>query len=203
MKATKHLLIVSAILLVLFIMGCIPSLHPLYTDEDRLIVPGLYGSWVTIDGKEQYDFLVCEEDTAAYSVLYTEFPQKGFISRDSSRALFEVNIVELDRKLFMDFYPDDDDSELDELNSLMSVHLMPMHTFAKMEISNDTLRIWRFDPAWLEELFGENRIRIAHEVVDDQIVLTASTEDLQGFISKYSEEPGAYLEPEKLIRRKN
>jgi len=67
-------------------------------------------------------------------------------------------------------------------------------------VSGDTMTIWRFNPDWLEKLFDENRIRISHENVGDQIVLTASTEELQKFIAKYSYDQEAYVDPEILIR---
>jgi hypothetical protein len=72
-----------------------------------------------------------------------------------------------------------------------------------LEVKDDTLVIRRFDPEWLTELFKENRIRIAHEIVEDQVVLTAPTEDLQSFVVKYAEDPNAFVDPEVLVRVMN
>ena len=64
------------------------------------------------------------------------------------------------------------------------------------------MNIQWYNEEWLIGLFKENKIRIAHEkipyeggkAVNDefQVVLTASTDDLQKFMLKYSDDPKAF-----------
>lgn len=183
------------------VAGCIPSLHPLYTDRDRKRMDVITGDWLSDDSSSMYR-IMADPDEPSYVFTYTDLSRKGnLFAQDSSRANFIVNLVSLNGSDFMDFFPGDND-DLQNLNMLLQVHLIPAHTFAKFRVTQDTIIIWRFDPEWLEDLFEENRIRISHEKMDDQIVLTASTEELQKFVSKYADDPAAYVEPEVLIRQR-
>jgi hypothetical protein len=185
----------------MLLAGCIPSLHPLYTDNDRIQMDEITGDWLSADSTSMYNIIAVADHQPAYKLTYSESREKGDLSqRNTAAADFEVNLVKLGGATFMDFYPGDNES-LDDMNTLLAIHLIPAHTFAKFRVTNDTLFIWRFDPDWLKKLFDENRIRISHEKLDDQIVLTASTRELQKFVTKYANDPEAYIYPEVLIRK--
>ncbi|MCX6233587.1 MAG: hypothetical protein NT175_02540 [Bacteroidetes bacterium] len=198
---TKKVLATLAFMFML-LAGCIPSLHPLYTDKDRISMDEIMGVWLSAEGTSMYYIIADPDDQPSYTFTYFELPKKNdLFQRDSTPANLEVNLVRLGGATFMDFYPGDNEY-LDKMNTLLAIHLIPAHTFAKFRISNDTLTIWRFDPDWLKKLFEENRIRISHEKLEDQIVLTASTEELQKFVAKYADDPEAYIDPEVLIRKR-
>jgi hypothetical protein len=197
---TKNALVLMAFMFSL-LAGCIPSLHPLYTDGDRKRMDAITGKWLSDDSSSMYR-ITADRDEPSYLFTYSDLSRTGGpFGNDSSSADFIVNLVSLNGSDFMDFFPGEND-DLENLNILLQVHLIPAHTFAKFRVTQDTIIIWRFDPEWLEDLFDENRIRISHEKIDDQIVLTASTEELQKFVSKYADDPSAYVEPEILIRQR-
>ena len=179
--------------------GCVPSLHPLYTDEDRIKADEIVGTWYSDDKDEIYEISSDPDDPYQYIFKYSERETSGIITRDSTAAFFDVNLVKLGDVMFMDFYPGENES-LENLNDLLEIHLIAAHTFAKFEVKGDTLKIWRMDPDWISLLFKENRVRIAHEQIDDQVILTASTPDLQKFMTKYGSLDEAYVEPEILAR---
>jgi hypothetical protein len=198
---TKKVLAALALIFML-LAGCIPSLHPLYTDKDRVRMDEITGTWLSDDSSTMYRIMADSNDQRAYLLTYFELSNKGgMFQSDSSHANFEVNLVRLGGSAFMDFYPGKNE-ELDNMNMLLAIHLIPAHTFARFRVTRDSLFIWRFDPDWLQKLFDENRIRIAHEKTDDQIVLTASTEELQKFVTKYAGDPEAYIRPEVLVRKR-
>ena len=59
-----------------------------------------------------------------------------------------------------------------------------------------------FKTEWLEDLFKQRKIRIKHEVIkDDEILLTASSKDLQKFVLKYEEEKKAYKDGDEYIKK--
>lgn len=97
----------------------------------------------------------------------------------------------------MDFYPDE---EPRIKNGFYQIHQIPAHTFARVWIEGDVLRIAPMNPQWLEELISEKKARIAHERIEDTIVLTASTKKLQRFILQYAEDEDAFVEPEEYSR---
>ncbi|MGC9344920.1 MAG: hypothetical protein ACP5E3_19600, partial [Bacteroidales bacterium] len=70
------------------------------------------------------------------------------------------------------------------------------HSVARVEFYSDgNFAFFWYDEEWLNELFEQNRVKISHEVIQQEksesmtaYVLTASTEELQKFLLKYGEE---------------
>jgi len=89
-------------------------------------------------------------------------------------------------QLFLDFYPVD--YEEGNLNKLVSYHLLKTHSLVKIDIASDgILKLRWFDEDKISELIKSNRIKIKYEKVgiDETILLTASSDELQKFIAKY------------------
>jgi hypothetical protein len=57
------------------------------------------------------------------------------------------------------------------------------------------------DPDWLKKLVADNPKAIQHEKIDDEIILTASTKDLQTFWLKHLDTNGAFGEPSNMKRK--
>ena len=176
MKTIKILTGLAALLLL--ISGCIPSLHPLYTEEDIVFEESLLGTW----GKTPETWTFSTDDSVSYDLT--------IISEEDTTYL-EVHMVILNGHYFMDFYPEDND-HIDIPDHLV-LNLLAVHTFARVSFDGYELKVRYFDPSWLDTLFEQNRIRIKHEVLDDDnIVLTAPTDELQKFVSKYADDPKAF-----------
>lgn len=209
-KKTGFIIVIS---LVLLISGCIPSIHPLYFNKDRLVLNELEGKWLS-ESDDIWEFVKIENEPS-YTLSYSEHEQKGAVEKNSTTAIFEANVVKLGGHYFIDLYPGDNDY-LEKMNSFLAVHLITAHTFLKLEVKDEQLVIYQMSPKWLEDLFKENKIRIKHETVVDEatvnspdnvfkspmahesIILTASTKELQKFITKYAEDEDAFGEPEIL-----
>ena len=175
MKTNRILTGLAALLLL--ISGCIPSLHPLYTDEDIVFEKTLLGAW----GNDEEIWTFSTDDSVSYdlTIIYEE---------DTS--YFEVHMVILNDHYFIDFYPANND-HLD-IPGHLALNLLAVHTFARISFDKKELQVRHFEPRWLDSLFEQNRIRIKHEVLDDgSIVLTAPTDELQKFVSKYANDPNA------------
>jgi two-component system phosphate regulon sensor histidine kinase PhoR len=71
---------------------------------------------------------------------------------------------------------------------------------AKVSQIEPTLQMSFPDPKWLESHLKENPKAIRHEQIDDRVLLTASTQELQEFVCKHAETPGAFGEPSNLKR---
>ena len=78
-----------------------------------------------------------------------------------------------------------------------------MHTSYRVEILNDgSFELSQLDGSYINSLIDQKKIRINHETAtDDNIVITASTSELQKYLIKYSDEPEAY-ESKKTIFKK-
>ena len=174
----------SIILIVtMFFSGCVVySFYPLYTEKDLFPNDILTGEWIDDDG-ESWNFehayfgkKVPENIDSTSYVLTLKSEEEG-------ESEFSVHIIKLGGHYFLDFYLeeffDDDNFDFEDL------HIIPVHTFAKLELKDDHVIIRWFDQSWLEDLIKENKIRIHHENNGDVILLTAKPKELQKFVTKY------------------
>ncbi|MBT3384488.1 MAG: hypothetical protein HN778_11975 [Prolixibacteraceae bacterium] len=198
MKA-KNLSIILVV--TLFLSGCVVySFYPLYTEKDLFPNEILTGNWVD-DENTEWNFKHAfvqgktpkEIDSTSY-ILYLK-------DKDEKVSEFNIHIIKLGGHYFLDFYLeefiDDDNLELEDL------HIIPVHTFAKLTVEENQLQINWFDQDWLEDLIEENKIRIHHENNDDFILLTAKPKELQKFVTKYVNSEEAFKDGmEALLTRK-
>ncbi|MFQ5445617.1 MAG: hypothetical protein ACE5FF_01680 [Saprospiraceae bacterium] len=213
----KLKIIVFALLgVVFFLQSCIPSIHPIYTKDKLVEVKEIPGVWVgtadddggrTITDEDEKMKITVKSDTGqAETWTFSKRGDKSYllihVDEEGRPAAFDVHIIKLDENYFMDFYPTDmpqgnvfsSNLQLDNLNSFQAIHLIAVHTFAKMELKDGLLTIRMFDPDFLQKLFERKQIRIKHEETEDGYILTASPEELQKFASKYAHVKEAFLE---------
>ncbi len=174
----------------LVISGCIPSVHPLYTEDDLVFEPNILGIWIESGNDVEWVF----EDSGknSYVVRITE---EGKLSN------LEVHLVKLDDKYFFDFFEGEND-HIKDINGYLALQFIPIHTFVKVIITDEYMEIYRFDPGWLEEILKADPTLVKHEVTKDYILLTASTHELQRFILDYAQVMEAYTEKAVLYRKK-
>lgn len=175
----KHIILFFSLFALL--QSCIPSLHPLYTPETLAFEPALLGTWK--DNEGVYTFK--EGKGKSYILSYIE---------EGEEVAYRVHLVKLGDQYFFDFYTN---KAADDIAMGLSIAgFVPTHTFAKVKWADNKLEIRHFaEGEWLEELFEQRRIRIKHEVIDNEIiVLTASPKELQQFFLKYADDPKAFTE---------
>jgi hypothetical protein len=194
MKA-KWILVV--LLLAVVMEGCIvKSLHPFYTEKNVVFKQELMGTW-----KDQqtgtWQISPIKEKKSAYRMKVT--------SNEGISATFIAHLFELNNIVYLDFLPEEQDGKQVDL---FAFHLIPSHSLARVKnIAGDRVRIEWLNEEWLSELFAENKIRIAHEVVheneqkqdDKMYILTASTDELQKFILKYGNDPEAFTGKSEVV----
>ena len=183
MRAIK---LMVALGLVMLVAGCVPSLHPLYTDEDLVYDPALVGTWTEEESEDTWTFRKSGEK--AYDLIYTE----GGVP-----ARFDAHLVRVGEFLFLDTYP----GEPDIKNNFYLIHLIPAHTFLRIGIEGDVLRYAMLDLDWLKKMISEKKVDIGHEEIEGGILLTASTKELQAFFLKYAEDERAFPDPKELHRQ--
>jgi hypothetical protein len=183
MRAAKSMV---ALGLVMLLAGCVPSLHPLYTEEDLVYDPALVGTWTEEESEDTWTFRELGDE--AYELIYTE---KGVPAR------FEAHLVRVGEFLFLDTYP----GEPDIKNDFYLIHLVPAHTFLRIEIETNVLRYAMLDLDWLKRMISEKKAEIAHEEIEGGILLTAPPKELQAFLLKYAEDDKAFPDPQELHRQ--
>ena len=170
--------------LLLLIAGCVRSLQPLYTDKDLVAKPEVIGSWLEEDGKETWTFRQSGPQS------YTMLGSKG-IPGDTAR--FDAHFVQLGKFLFLDLFPQKEGPAMK--NDLYSFQLVPVHTFWRVWMEENAFRPAMLDNDWLKKMLDEGKIEIAHERIDDSIVLTAPTKELQLLVLKYADDEKAFPRP--------
>ncbi|NJN27844.1 MAG: hypothetical protein HC819_18665 [Cyclobacteriaceae bacterium] len=180
---------------ILFLSGCgIFSLHPLYNPQDLLMKSEIIGSWQ--DRSDENIHI-----TIAY--LDEKFYRFTMIEKGDTMH-FKMGLMKLDGQYFIDLYPNDEcgvfgnDSSCEWFENMFKNYI-PVHTFMKLEFAGEEIALTGFDNERLIKLFHENKIRLAHEIPnredeDGYVVITASTDDLQKFISRYANDAEAFDE---------
>ncbi|MCF8368330.1 MAG: hypothetical protein K9G76_04750 [Bacteroidales bacterium] len=192
---TRTIILLS--FLALLVTSCfVKSLHPFYLEKDVVYKSSLNGSWLDEDSVSweirpyvfSKGFLLGDSTDNSYE--FKMFEESGNVSR------FNVHLFTLNKVYYLDFAP----IRNDEDDDMVDYHMVPTHSLARIEIvSEEEIIISWFNESWLQKLFEENRIKIAHEKIrttdnisSEQYVLTASTEELRKFIIKYGNEPEAF-----------
>lgn len=167
--------------------GCVPSLHPLFTDKDLVFDPALVGTWVDEDGKSTWTFQKSGEN--AYELVYTE---------NEEPAKFQAHLLKLGDFLFLDIFPEESEMK----NGLYKGLLIPAHGFSRIWIEGDSVRLAYLDPDWLKGMIDKKKIKIDYDLIDQTIILTAQTNELQNFALKYAEDNKAFSNKSELHRQK-
>jgi hypothetical protein len=168
-----------AVTLALVLSACVPSLNPLYTEHDLVFDPALVGHWAENDNAQD-TWTFEKSGDQDYKAIYQEKGKTGE---------FDVHLVKLGERLFLDFYPQDDGIKEMDRNDFYRFHFLPVHTFARVSLSGSTVDMAFLDPDWLKKLLDREPKAIRHERRgEDGIILTASTKDLQTFLLKHADE---------------
>ena len=192
-------------MLALLAGSCIPSLFPLYTEEDLVTDDRIVGTWASgemgtwvierLDYRPTSDFFSSDwsdaEKKNTYKLVVIETD-----GGDTLETEFVMHMLVLGGQHYLNYYPVN--YELD--HDFLSWHMVEANNFSKVWITDDSISLGFFDPSFLEELIDENRIKISHIRHDDGILITARTKELQKFVIKYGDEEDAILEPDVLKR---
>ena len=194
--------------------GCVPviSLQPLFTQDTLIFDTQLLGTWVenpsdvrgawvfTRLGPDGADTLPEALKSSAENVYHLSITDP-----EGRRGSFFACLVKLDNSIFMDVFPDvlpsgADDPDKAELfyNAFFFVRA---HTFVKVNLSGNRMSMWLTNDDKIHDLLESRPSPVAFESVEDRPILTASTKDLQAFVSKYADDDRVFADEIILERR--
>lgn len=219
MKAYIKLLVIS-LMLSAFLSGCfLKSVHPLVKPSDSISIPGLEGTWEEEDsrwtfigeteGNEEMKTIMEDMDLSYDGHGYLTLVE-GFEDTRIDSMLFMSTFVKLNGEIYMDLYPlsllssplQYKNQGLYSSSTFIDFHLVPVHTFSKVKTSGNEIKIQLFKDSWINDIIEENRVRVKHEKIENGVLLTASTDELQKFLIKYGDMEDAYDAPMTLKRIK-
>ena len=188
--------------LVLLLNSCIiKSIKPFYLKEHVKFNKDLIGNWTTgkssswqimsfkevweEDNKdEDGNVKLMKEDKDAYE-LYKDAYIVNYISSEKE-AIFIAMPFMVDEHLFLDFTPFE--YEDSSINGLAAQHLLKTHSVTYVDFKDDgTLKFKWLDESVVKKLISEKKLRIKHEEtgIDQDLILTASSEELYRFLKKF------------------
>jgi len=176
--------------LAVVVSGCwVRSLNPIYTEKDVTFDPKLVGTWVVADDDGEEETMVFRRSGEnAYELVYVSRGKAG---------TFDAKLVKIDDTLFVDISPKPPQG----FEGGYTLHLIRSHSFVKIEIGEKETRIIPLDHEWLKKALDAGKVKLAHEVVDELVVLTASTEDLQKFLRTHADDKKAFPKASVLRRQ--
>ena len=172
------------ILLVLFaalLAGCpARSIHPLFTEKDAVFNSALIGSW---DNKDEiYTFEKLKESIYRLVIRSRE-------ENDSS--VYSVMLGKIGQSWFFDSFPIVNSNEH---------HYMSVHVFTRMVLQGDSLTIATLEDDWLLKMIEEKKIKIGHIRRENEIILTASTKELQKLFAEIGTNNDAFPDQKTFAR---
>jgi hypothetical protein len=195
--------------------GCVPvmSLHPLFTEEKLVFENKLLGKWMDDPNspKSTWEFKRIEDSKQKDGELNPpKKPEKAYKlillnNEDNTKGSFYAHLVKLENRLFLDVYPSripcaEPDPNEDWL--LNTFFLIPGHSFVIIDSIEPQLKMRWTNQEELKKLLKEEPGAVKHELVEDGIILTASTEQLQQFVLKYADDERVFSEETILTRSK-
>jgi hypothetical protein len=194
MKTTlPHVLLLA---LTLTLLGCLPSLNPLYTDKDLIHDPALLGAWVEENddtNKKERSWTFTKEDEHAYKLE---------IKEGERQSPFGAHLLKLGGQRYLDICPADTGSEGARHEDLYNSLILPGHLFMKVKRIEPVLEMQALNGDWLEKFLQANPKALPHQKLKEgPLVLTGSTEELQAFVLQHADETEAWGDPSKLQQR--
>jgi hypothetical protein len=165
------------VLLSMALAGCVPSWNPFYAEKDLTFDPALVGTWRPVEAKES------SKETWAFTKAGDKLYQLQQTDEEGRKAAFEARLFKLKDHRFLDLYLTKVEGDQLKVNAWASISLVPAHLLLKVEQIEPALKLAAMNPDWMQTYLKQHPNAIAHRVVSDgNIVLAASTDELQKFV---------------------
>lgn len=171
------------------LVGCVPSLHELYTDDTLVWDPDLVGTWRTDNSTWTFEG---DPNNKLYKLLIVEQDEK----RGRLENRLEARLVEIEGDDYLDLFPDKEVKL--NVGNWFGASLLRAHIFLKLQIKAESITLAIMNPDIVEKMIEKNPSIIKHEKTEDRIVLTASPSQLQEFIKKNASMKNFFSDPEEL-----
>ncbi len=95
---------------------------------------------------------------------------------------------------FADMFPSEPDEKMGG-NEWWSLHIVPVHSVCKVDLSGNALVFTPLNGEWVGEMLEKKALSLSRATVesgDDQILLTASPKELVSFLKLYGGDTNAF-----------
>lgn len=164
-----------SLILCLIAPGCVPSVHGIASKDSLTFEPKLLGYWCSDNRKECWRFT--KRGFNQYHAVYLESDGETWIS--------DADLVKLKDHYFLDLFPT-------KHSAPDKGFYLPTHIFMHIRSMTPKLEYAVMDPDGVKKMLKKDPSLIKHEVVDDGILLTAGTKELQAFLVKNVNNPKVF-----------
>lgn len=193
----KTITILAAFIILFSLNSCLLTLYPIYTESDVVFKESLLGNFKKI--KEDDDVSMIIQPLSNYKgdlpPAIKAISGKGYLAtlKDAEQNVILESVVfavQLGNGLYLDFLPLHPKNGDEYFESMR----IPMHSVYRIKSldARTGFVMQRFSSGFLSGLIEHNKIRISNENIDNQHVITASTQELQDYIRKYGHLEDAY-----------
>lgn len=196
--------------------GCVPvvSLQPLFTTETAVFNAKLLGTWGD-DGNQddstwEFERLEPEAIEALPATLKGDLVKAYRLNlreKTELKGSFVAALVKLQDQLYLDIWPDklpsgqtDPEETKLEFNAFL---FLPAHTFLKVDLAENSLTVRLTNIDEMEKLLAAEPKAVAWTEAGDRLILTASTKELQDFVTKYADHEHLFTSEVTLARQHN
>jgi hypothetical protein len=200
--------------LAVLLAGCVPivSLHPLFTKDSIVFEEKLLGTWIEDSNKPQVTWEFARFEESAAERLPAELREEiakcyrlNVADNEGRKGSFAACLVKLQDKLFLDVLPDRFPSGEQDPEKMKLVYnaffFMPVHSFVRIGPIGDQLKIRLTDDEGFKKLLEAEPKAVKYDTIDDRPVLTASTAELQVFMTKYADDERLFPSDLTLTRK--
>jgi hypothetical protein len=167
--------------------ACVPSMNPIFTEQDLVFDQALLGRWTDPENTESWEFIYADEKE--YKLVYTD--------EQGKKGVFKARLARIEGKTFLDLTPM---RGAGEMNDFHRSHFFKTHTFVQILQKGDSYSVAYLEPQWLKDRLAKDPGAVGHLMVEGDVLLTDSTRKLQKFVLANIDAKDAFSEPTEMRR---
>lgn len=166
------------------------SLQPFFSESDLETDPHLAGVWIDLEDDVTFTFKEADDQLYTLTVDEKDGDRK-------SQVEFESHLVRLGTHRYLDLFP----KSGSEGSAFFLIHLVPAHSLARVEISQDKLQLAFLDGAWLKKQIDDKTVDVPFRKTAWAMLLTGTTDEVQNLILLHDSEEKMFTEPISFERK--
>lgn len=161
--------------------GCLVTLDAIVPESDAMFDPRLVGTWEEVSGSDIA--VISQASDHTYAI---EFTSEGHVTR------FQARLDSLGGRLILDVWATPGDGEVPGPYADLMV---AGHTLFVLDIGSDEVTAAALEPDSLLTHLGTEQPLLEHRLLDEQLVLHGTTDQLRTVLGAYLASSGTLAEP--------
>jgi hypothetical protein len=194
-KSLSNRGLLIALLAVLLLSACIPSLQPFYTEKDLIFESSLVGAFSDNEGDGAWTF------TKSADREY-----KLTIKDKEKSSTFTTHLFKLGGDHFIDLYAIGESLDDCPREDFLKASLIPGHLVLKVPSFSPKLALQVMDEDGIKEYLKANKGAVPHSLIESglsgRLVFTGSSEQMRDFLKRISTEEKCWGKPAEFQKSK-